>query len=72
MGKTEDANCRLCDEATETAWHLLTECPALARTRLDLFFDEEGKSPPDFHKLIEFVLNTAVEGLLRYPIEETD
>ena len=62
----------MCDEATETAWHLLTECPALARTRLDLFFDEEGKSPPDFHKLIKFVLNTAVEGLLRYPTEETD
>ena len=37
VNKTGDADCRLCLEDEETAIHVIAECPALARPRLQTF-----------------------------------
>ena len=34
IGKSQDSTCRLCMEESETAQHILCECPATARVRL--------------------------------------
>ena len=34
---TEEDECRLCNEDTETAWHIVSECPALERHRREVF-----------------------------------
>ena len=37
IGKTRDDNCRMCMEDSETAQHIMCECPAIARVRLNHF-----------------------------------
>jgi ribonuclease HI len=37
LGLTDDPICRLCLEEEETSLHVVAECPALARTRLEIF-----------------------------------
>ena len=39
VGDLEDDECRLCMEGEESSFHLVAECPALARTRLSIFGD---------------------------------
>ena len=34
VNRTEDSECRLCLEDDETSFHIIAECPALARQRL--------------------------------------
>ena len=35
----EDSSCRFCQWEEETAWHLVAECPAFWRSRMDIFGD---------------------------------
>jgi hypothetical protein len=37
IGKTLENTCRLCMEENETAEHVICECPAVARSRLEKF-----------------------------------
>lgn len=37
IGDYPEAECRLCEEEEETSFHVVAECPALARTRMSIF-----------------------------------
>ena len=37
IGKRQEDTCRLCMEESETAQHIMCECPAVARVRLNHF-----------------------------------
>ena len=60
----QSPTCRVCGEENETAWHLLAECPALARDRLFFFLDAESLSPPDPKKLWEYLSLPTLHQLL--------
>jgi hypothetical protein len=51
IGKSRDENCRLCLEESETAQHIMCECPAIARIRLKHF--DEGYLSPNEVKVIK-------------------
>ena len=40
--------CRLCMEDDESSWHVVAECPALARTRLSVFGSHALEAPPNW------------------------
>jgi hypothetical protein len=50
IGKIRDENCRLCLEESETALHIMCECPAIARIRLK-HFDKGCLSPTELEVL---------------------
>ena len=33
VGRTAEAQCRFCDEDSESAWHIICECPAFEEER---------------------------------------
>jgi RNase H len=51
IGKSRDENCRLCLEESETAQHIICECPAIARVRLKHF--DKGYLSPNEVKIIK-------------------
>ena len=67
MSKSDTDLCRQCGESSETAWHLLTECPALAMTRLMNFFEEESFSLPIPEKFHRMILYSIIHTLLDHP-----
>ena len=69
-GKSLTSLCRTCEEKDETAWHLLTDCPAQAHPRMMCFYAEERMSPPRMPALHRY-LTTFITHLLRYPTNVT-
>ena len=67
VSKSNTNVCRSCDSAPETAWHLLTECPALEVDRMMQFFEAESLSLPDPERLKSMVLYTVIGARLGYP-----
>ena len=67
VSKSNTDVCRSCDSAPETAWHLLTECPALAVDRMMQFFEAESFSLPDPERLKSMVLYTVIGSRLGHP-----
>jgi hypothetical protein len=51
IGKSRNENCRLCLEESETAQHIMCECPATARIRLKHF--DKGYLSPNEVKVIK-------------------
>ena len=67
----QEPTCRLCDDATEDSWHLLTVCPALCRKRLDTFCVPEITHLPHPKKTLYFIRNTFIVQLME-PDEDVD
>ena len=68
----EDACCRLCLEDDESSWHVVAECPALARTRLQVFGTHCLESPPNWspNQLSQFLRERSVRLLLDWEAVE--
>jgi len=62
----EEAECRLCGEDEETSFHIVAECPALARTRLSVLGYFKLSEPLDWSvsKVLCFLRETSVEELM--------
>lgn len=62
----EDATCRLCQWEAESSWHLVGECPALWRSRLDIFNLDILDEPPEWTviQLLKFIQKTKLHMLL--------
>ena len=67
VSKSDTKVCRNCGTATETAWHLLTECPSLTVIRYMQFFEDESFSLPRSTKLQHMVLYTSIASLMEHP-----
>ena len=67
MAKSVDSICRLCEEAEESSWHILTECPVLEPQRRYLFFEHELQAPPRPDQVHLFISDPRVGNLLRHP-----
>ena len=58
---SQEAMCRLCEEAEETPEHLITECPVLNTTRLSHLYAWQLDTPPPWsQELIQFINSPAV------------
>ena len=69
---TTDVSCRLCQDDTETSWHILAECPVLLRHRvanLATMFPEAG-DPIPLDRLHRFIRGEQVIRLLTPPEED--
>lgn len=62
----EDSSCRFCQWEDETSWHLITECPAFWRSRMDIFGHTLLDCTPEWKvsQLLAFVQKTKMEKLL--------
>ena len=74
VNKSEDADCRLCLEDEETSFHVIAECPALARQRQQTFgkcflapfgIGPHGGLPASFvrHRLASSWIRPTMKGL---------
>ena len=69
-GCTDDKSCHKCRGDTEFSWHLLAECPALARHRLDTMYTTRIQpwniQPPC---LKTFVISKPIQALMGFSDE---
>ena len=70
--RAPDATCRLCQEDRETAWHLLTECPALFWLRHQIFYTDQPKAPFNPTGIADFIAEARVAHLLHDPLSEEE
>ena len=58
--------CRLCLEEEETSFHVMAECPALARPRLEVFGTPFQRTPLQWttKQVVSFVREASIDGLL--------
>ena len=59
----QEPKCRLCDDATEDSWHLLTACGALWRKRLEILQPEITQLPHPQNTL-KFIRSTLIVTLM--------
>ena len=71
ISKVSNNACRKCNEAVESSWHLLTECPAFANARLMQFFECEKFELPTLEKLQFMVMHTDIWSMLEHPEART-
>ena len=66
VNSDEDNECRLCLEDTETSFHVMAECPALARERLEVFGTPFQSTPLRWstRQVVSFVRETSINSLL--------
>ena len=62
----EENMCRLCLEEEETSFHVMAECPALARPRLEVFGTPFQRTPLQWttKQVVSFVREASIDGLL--------
>ena len=60
-----DSLCRLCGEEEETSWHIIGECPALWKVRLDTFQQLQMENPPRWKvsQLLTFLRKAGLQEL---------
>ena len=63
-GKVDSSLCRLCDSDDETAWHILTMCPAIMHSRTKNFLTYEVTALPHIRPLNEFLKLPTISRLL--------
>ena len=59
-----DKICRKCQEAVETAWHLVAECLAMYEERLEIFHARHVEGLPKPKQVIRFAQSFTVERLM--------
>ena len=65
VDNTNDSECRYCMEDDETSFHVISECPALARQRLEVFGAFTLTSPLQWsNQVTTFLRNTPIGDLL--------
>ena len=62
----EDSSCRFCQWEDETSWHLITECPAFWRSRMDIFGHSLLDENPEWKvfQLFKFIKKIKMDELL--------
>ena len=62
----EDSSCRFCQWEDETSWHLITECLAFWRSRMDIFGHSFLDENPEWKvfQLFKFIKKIKIEKLL--------
>ena len=55
MGVSESKECRLCQDGTEDAWHLLIKCEQLFRLRYDAFLEPDITKLPHPRGVLQFI-----------------
>ena len=63
-GNATNPLCRLCSDKEETAWHLLTDCPAIQFTRVEIFLTYEISRLPHIRPLLLFLKHPKIYNLL--------
>ena len=71
-GRADSPNCRLCEEAPETAWHILSECPSLSFQRMNTLIQCEVLTLPHPRRLTRFLELRMVRSLLEFPNENSN
>ena len=64
-GLSDSPMCRLCCLDDETAWHILTVCPAILHSRTQIFLTYEINEVPHIKPLLEFLNLDSISRLLR-------
>ena len=59
-------SCRLCKEEEESSFHVIGECPALQKTRLEIFQKHQLPNPPvwEVRQVFNFIKKTPIGGML--------
>ena len=55
---SKSKECRLCQDGTEDAWHLLTKCKPLFRLRYDTFLEPDITKLPHPRGVLQFIKST--------------
>ncbi len=66
VSKDEDNLCRLCEEEEESSYHIITECPALARVRFEILGTTSLVDPSDWsvNQVIRLLREASVDDLM--------
>ena len=67
---TVDRTCRLCNQATEDSWHLLSECEALAFKSYSVFLSNHITKLPHPKLVLQYIRQTRIVELMEPPEED--